>query len=330
MKSASRQMLEKSISAMVSAIEIYNKPDFEYREESFVILAVNAWELLLKSRLLHQNRNKLTGLYVYDGKRIKRGRSGNALTIDLVCAMRRLHLDQGVERNLSALIEIRDTAIHFYHHPSIKYLVYTLGTAALRNYQQLIRDWFGRSLLDYNFFIMPLAFAHSFSTIQLLELEKKPPIVSNLIRSIAEDQRQTVPGDNFHFACEVNTHLVSAKKFAEPGDLVVKIDGSDPNAKLAIALPKSKLDQYPLSFNQLVERVQGQRPAISRNDICEIIKNLGIKNDTRYAAYSFRTKQHEEQYKATGKVQKGTTSIYREDAVRLIVENIDTQHSRAS
>lgn len=49
MKSRSRLMLEKSIAAMLSAIEIYNKPDFKYREETFSVLCINSWELLFKS-----------------------------------------------------------------------------------------------------------------------------------------------------------------------------------------------------------------------------------------------------------------------------------------
>ena len=40
-------LIDKSLSSMLSAIELYNKPDFSYREEAFAILAVNAWELLL-------------------------------------------------------------------------------------------------------------------------------------------------------------------------------------------------------------------------------------------------------------------------------------------
>ncbi len=43
-------LLDKSVQAAISAIEIYNKPDFKYREESFSILMVNAWELLLKAK----------------------------------------------------------------------------------------------------------------------------------------------------------------------------------------------------------------------------------------------------------------------------------------
>ena len=43
-----KSLLDKSLAAAVSAIEVYNKPDFKYREETFAILMVNAWELLLK------------------------------------------------------------------------------------------------------------------------------------------------------------------------------------------------------------------------------------------------------------------------------------------
>ena len=68
MKSRSRLMLEKSVAAMLSAIEIYNKLDFKYREETFAVLCINAWELLLKAKLLNLANNKLTALYAMEGE----------------------------------------------------------------------------------------------------------------------------------------------------------------------------------------------------------------------------------------------------------------------
>lgn len=50
MKSKAQELADKSVAAMMSAIEVYNKPDFKYREETFAILAINAWELLLKGK----------------------------------------------------------------------------------------------------------------------------------------------------------------------------------------------------------------------------------------------------------------------------------------
>ena len=45
---------------MVAAIEIYNKPQFSYRPQSFAILALNAWELLFKAKWLADHKNHLT------------------------------------------------------------------------------------------------------------------------------------------------------------------------------------------------------------------------------------------------------------------------------
>lgn len=53
-----RLLTTKSVHAAVAAIEIYNKPNFSYREESFSLLMTNAWELLLKSKWLFDHWGK--------------------------------------------------------------------------------------------------------------------------------------------------------------------------------------------------------------------------------------------------------------------------------
>ena len=58
-------LIDKSIGSMSSAIEIYNKPEFKYREETFAILAINSWELLLKARLLKLNNYRVNSIYCY-------------------------------------------------------------------------------------------------------------------------------------------------------------------------------------------------------------------------------------------------------------------------
>ncbi|BAW80716.1 hypothetical protein TAO_1346 [Candidatus Nitrosoglobus terrae] len=57
---------------MLSAIEIYNKPDFKYREEIFSIIAINAWELLLKAKWVQMCLTSITrALKPKSNKRIK-------------------------------------------------------------------------------------------------------------------------------------------------------------------------------------------------------------------------------------------------------------------
>ena len=57
----STDLAQKSVQAAVAAIEVYNKPNFLYREEAFALLMTNAWELLLKGKwLLCPRQNPVT------------------------------------------------------------------------------------------------------------------------------------------------------------------------------------------------------------------------------------------------------------------------------
>ena len=46
------KLLSKSQEAFLLAIEIYNKPSIRYRVEGFSFFICNAWELMLKARLI--------------------------------------------------------------------------------------------------------------------------------------------------------------------------------------------------------------------------------------------------------------------------------------
>jgi hypothetical protein len=68
------QLVDKAIEAAISAIEIYNKPSFRYREEIYSILMLNAWELLLKARILKENKNRMRSIQVFERKSTSQGR----------------------------------------------------------------------------------------------------------------------------------------------------------------------------------------------------------------------------------------------------------------
>ena len=165
--SPSTKLLNNSVAAALSAIEIYNKPDFKSREEIFSILIINAWELLLKAKIVADSNECLESIYEYrqDGQ-LKLNRANTPLTIDLNTALKLVDVSFALTENLFSLTSIRDSAIHLYATQSLSYLVYTLGVAALQNYQKFVFQTFGRSLLEYNFYILPLAFAYNFKSIE--------------------------------------------------------------------------------------------------------------------------------------------------------------------
>ena len=81
MKSRSKELLDRAVAAAVAAIEIYNKPDFLYREEAFAVLAINGWELQLKAKWLTDHGNKVSSLSVMEPRSKKDGTKGKKLQI---------------------------------------------------------------------------------------------------------------------------------------------------------------------------------------------------------------------------------------------------------
>ena len=325
MKAVYKQLVDKSVAAALAAIEVYNKPDFRYREESFVILLVNAWELLLKAKILKDSQNRISTLYIKYGKnncKIKRSRTGNPLTIELFGAMQKLALDPVVTDNLSSLVDIRDTAVHFHNDDGVRYVVFTLGVAALRNYQHLAKEWFKKNLASYHFYILPIGFSHTFQTFRLMDVETTPSAVANLLKGVADVQAKAKTDGPYFFACEITTELKSAKKFADAADMTVKVDPTAKDAAVVITQLKRKLDQYPLSYTELVERVKKALPGSKTSAIPDVIKKHKLKDNESYSSYSFRTKAQEQAYEKSKVLPKGMTSIYNEDAVRFIVQKL--------
>jgi hypothetical protein len=325
MDSYSEILVENSINAALASIEIYNKPDFKYREQTFSILNVNAWELLLKAKIVKDAEENIASLYVQrsDGE-YKTNRSGNFLTIEVIGALNKLSLDIPVAENIKALVEIRDTVTHFVYDEVLEYVVFSLGVASLRNYQKLIREWFDKGLTEFNFHILPLAFAYDFRTLAMLDLKGKPDAIANLVRMVTQSNEDIDSSGAFHFVCEVTAEIRSAKKFQEGADFVTVID-SESSPETAVYVKTQNLhERYPLSYKRLEKRVKKLRANAKPFDIQRVIKQHNLKKNKRYADYVFTNKEHEERYKLSG--EAGTaTSIYNEDAVRFIVENLDSK-----
>lgn len=165
---------------MISAVEVYNKPGFAYREETFAILGLNARELLLKARLLKQAGNDPRGLRVYEARKTKAGkpskklylrrnRSGNPQTISFETCFFRLEKTASrvapeIKANLDALTAVRDNSIHYFTASSVlARQVQEVASASVKNFVLIAKDWFSRDLSASLHLMLPLSFivAHS-------------------------------------------------------------------------------------------------------------------------------------------------------------------------
>ena len=149
------RLRDNSKSAMLAAIEIYNKPQIEYRDECFVVLLVNAWELVLKA-LLSKNR-----IRIYYPK--KRGQDYRTLSIaDCIKEVEGIFPEEvdykAVKSNLDLLVFYRNNAIHYYNEPGFGALIYNLAQASIKNYADLLHYAFDIDLADeISIVLLPLS-----------------------------------------------------------------------------------------------------------------------------------------------------------------------------
>jgi len=268
MRPRSRLLLDKSLGAMLAAIEIYNKPVFSYREESFAILSVNAWELLLKARLLQLSSNKISSLLVYENRTKmdgsssdklyrKKNRAGNFSTIGLFKVMDILAnkygepLSTALKVNIESIVEIRDNAVHFVNKDfAFAKTIHEIGTAAVKNYVLSVRQWFGVDIGMQGMFLMPLAFLSNTRTVDGLGITQEE---RHLMSFLSEQKK--APGVSSDRAFDVALTIeVSMKRSKNSEGAKFSISG-DTDA-IAIRVEETDIrDTHPWSYETLSKRL---------------------------------------------------------------------------
>ena len=286
MKARSRELLDRAVHAMMAAIEVYNKPDFFYREEAFAILAVNAWELLFKAKWLADHRNRMQSLYVNEAKtggrrpRYKKTRSGAKMTHGVEYLAKKLvetgKLHRGVVNNLEAMIEFRDTAVHFYHRsPAIAERVLELGLACVKNFVSAANDWFGEDLSQFKTYIMPLTLNPLPQTTSV-QLSRNEKAFAEYLESLRPDSED--PASSYAFAVNVELRFVRSKAQDAFPVLVTR----DQNAP-AVRLTEEQIrERYPWDYRDLTDRCRERYKNFKVNQEYHKIRK-DLEADPRFA-----------------------------------------------
>jgi len=262
----SLKLLDKSVSAVISAIEVYNKPDFKYREETFCLLMTNAWELLLKAKFVKEKNNHINSIYVKepvlrkDGTRgtrkvYKKNRCGNNFTLDLFKILHILkselmvNIDDACEANIELLAEIRDNATHFYNpDPEFSKKVLEVGTASLKSYVTYVQLWFDYDLSRYNFYLMPISF-FNINDLNLCSKSRRDIQIQRLLDYIENEEKKYASTETTHnITLRLETKVVKSKAI----DAIEVRYTNNPNAP-AIRVQEEDIivSKYPLDYKKL-------------------------------------------------------------------------------
>ena len=275
---------------MISAIEVYNKPDFKYREETFSILAINAWELLLKAMWLKENGNKIRSLYVtenrsrpnktpYKHPKIKITGSGNPFTHSLDYLAKKMAekkiLDGTAHKNIIALCEIRDSSVHFYNKNSLFAIrLQEVGSASVRNFAKAAQTWFKVDFSQYNFYLMPLAFVENNQPAEAVLMSKEEKNVASFISSL-----ESASGSTSDYSVSVS---VAFKFIKSKADDAIKVQiSNDPDAKKVQLTEEHLKDKYPYSYANLTKACLVRYADFSRDKKYHELRKP-LKADSRY------------------------------------------------
>lgn len=256
----------------MAAIEIYNKPMFEYRDECTVILILNAWELTLKAVL---SKNKKSVFYPKQRNQPYRTLTWqDALSRGKTFFPNKIH-SLPIQRNLELLGTYRNNAVHFYNAKDFGVVLYALAQTAIINFRDLLQEVFEIDLAEQ-------------ITWQLLPIGIRPPVdvvsyisgksgaatntatrqfLSELAKAV--DDVKERKQDTGRLLSVFSVKLESIKKIGE-ADVVVAIrKGSTQDGPLSIVRTQDPNKSHPLRQT-------------------EILKSIEFLHGKRFSSYTFQ------------------------------------------
>lgn len=267
--SISRRLAEKSLNAAKAAIEIYNKPNFDYKMEAFVVLMINSWELLFKACILKKHKNKLQSILIQDKsatkkwqepKRFypKRNRSWNELTIDIFSSMKKLDfLDQNLLSQIEVLVEIRDNAIHFLNDAKdIESKLLEIATATVKSFVMCFREWF--SEIDFNDSILPVWFQLNENFVSIGKNKWNNQELQNLLNYIQnKESKSIISAHAISFVTEIQL------KRSLHSWISVSNDRKNPNSIPLKVVDTDLIDtKYKIDYGSLQQQLRKRKPGI--------------------------------------------------------------------
>ena len=264
-----KKLVEKSVSAAISSIEIYNKPDFKYREENFSILMINAWEILLKAKILKDNWWKINSIYIQDKKvtktwaKTKRfypklNRSWNPMTLSISESMTILKLDKILFENIDLLILIRDNSTHFINDDKdLSKKILEIWTSNLKSYVTCCKDWFNYDLSKYNFYLMPISFFHTFE-VTSFSVNNHSKQIENLKTYISNKETENPSTETWKH----DISLIMQTKFVKSNEgLPVNYSSEWWALNVKIDSEEKFKRTYKYTYKQLIEKLKSSYPS---------------------------------------------------------------------
>jgi hypothetical protein len=279
---AYQALVEKSRAACVAAVETFNRASAPYREENFAILMINAWELLLKARIIKENGGKISSVYAREHIKLKNGKYGKRTKVrltrygsphtigvvearNLVAGYKKDKLEPIAAANITALLDIRDHATHFIAANAMLQKTLTeLSLAAVKNYVLASQKWFNISYADLNLAAIPISFGLDQKHLEAVAKAPAADVTRFLAHIKTEENRLISTVSEYSYSVVVNFDII---RKAVDGSVTVKLAGPGEKAEIVVSIDDDKLPPgFAWSFDQLVKAMRKRYSNFVQND----------------------------------------------------------------
>lgn len=251
-----KRLVDNSIDAYVLSLETINRLSVKYRLESFCILLCNAWELLLKARIVDTTGKSQIYYPKVRGKK-RRTLSAKDCTKEVFFNER-----DHIRRNLEMVIQLRDECSHLVI-AKVPSDVLELLQSCVLNYHSCLRDWFDLSLSDRApvgmmtiiYDLSPLT-----SDIALLGKSMGAEEVKFLTRFQSEirDEAQAL-GHSRQYVAQIEHKVLVVNR---PGQADVQlVGGAQGDPVQVIHKPRDPAQTHPLYEKDAISAIQGRIPS---------------------------------------------------------------------
>jgi hypothetical protein len=277
------KLLANSVEAYVLALETINRLSIKYRVETFAYLVCNAWELLLKSKIIQDTGDNKSIYY-------KVGKGEPRRTLALRDCVKKVFPDENnaTRRNVEFVADLRDEATHLVIS-QVPPDVLALFQACVLNYHTRLNEWWGFSLSDR----VPVGMMTIIYDVSPDQVDLSNPILrrqlgSDTARYLTEFKskvRQQFEdlGKPAEFSIDINYKIALVKK---PRDAeIVLATGGDGPVVGVLPVPKDPSRTHPYRQTEAIEQVNAAlkgEASINRHHVQCVIRVFRVKEKTNF------------------------------------------------
>lgn len=273
------KLLGKSVEAYLLALETINRLTITYRVETFCTLICNAWELLLKAKVLEDTADRKAIYYASQPGESRR-------SLSLSDCLNRTFLDErdSTRRNLERVQDLRDASIHLFISDVPKDVLGLLQACVL-NYHRCLSEWFDVTLSDR----VPLGMMTIVFDTSPEQLDLGDPVMrrrlgkdaADYLLSLTDELRAEHDSHGYapEFSVEIKYGLYIQKR--SEGASVVAVTGDEGSPARIVRMAKDPSETFPYRQKELLDELTarlGPLQRITLGDIQAVVAAERVKD----------------------------------------------------